>query len=720
MGWFDSQLRDRQLQDQNRMDEAFARMAGAVMGTKGYEDFLDEKSQRLSALGQILRYYQLSPVSIPDTVTDFEAQLNMMMRPHGIMYRHVILRKGWTRDADGPMIVTRKSDGKQVAILPGKSGTYRHLRAHEDEYESEAICFYKPFPLRKITMADVLKYAAATISRVDIAVIVIFTLIITAVNSIVPTLTNMLLQTVGENRSIQYLTSIFVFFACTSISAILFGIAKKMVIGRIENRMVLKVNAATMMRLLSLPTDFYREYSAGELSERVESMDALCEHCLEALLDTGLYAIFSLIYVFQIFKFAPTLAVPAVVIMIITFAVTVLTTSARIKNDKLIMENTAAERGISYGLIRGIQKIKLAGAEKRAFAKWADKYYESSSLKYNPPSIIRYNSVINLAVSLIGTFVLYYIAVKSHITAADYYSFNVAYGLMAGAFVALSGLTETIAGIKTSLSMVQPILDAAPEIGQEKAVLDKFSGNIEISHVSFRYSENMPYVLDDFSVRIKPGEYVAVVGKTGCGKSTLLRLLLGFETPQRGMISYDHRDIKSIDLKSLRSKIGVVMQSGELFTDDIYSNIAIAALGLSLKEAWEAAEIAGIADDIREMPMGMNTMVGEGIGGISGGQKQRLLIARALATKPKILFLDEATSALDNITQKRVSDALATLKCTRVVIAHRLSTIKECDRILVLNDGKIVEDGNYDELISQNGFFAELVKNQRVEENEGK
>lgn len=715
MGWFDSQLRDRELQDQNRMDEAFIRMAGAVMGTKGYEDFLDEKSQGISAIEQILRYYHMTPGTIPDSVCDFNEQLNMMMRPHGIMYRHVNLAPGWHKDADGPMIVTRKSDGKRIAITPGKTGTYRYMRGHEKEYETDAICFYKPFPLKKLSVADVLKYAMSTITFSDVLLIVLFTLVITLVNLIIPTLTNMLLKMAGENRSIHYIMTIFIFFACTSFSVLLFGAAKNMIIYRIENRMALNVNAATIMRVLSLPTDFFREFSAGELSQRVENMNVMCGQFLEAVLGSGLMSLCSFIYIFQMFRFAKVLVLPAVAIMLLTLLVTIVTTSARIRIDKQIAQNTASEHGISYGMILGIQKIKLAGAEKRAFAKWADKYYESATLKYNPPRVIKLNGVINLGLSLIGTYIIYLLAVMNNVNTTDYYSFNTSYALMSGAFSALAGLTAIFAGIKTSLSMAAPILDAEPEISQDKTVLERFAGNIEISHVSFRYSDSMPYVLDDFSVKIKPGEYVAIVGKTGCGKSTLVRLLLGFETPQRGMISYDHKDIKSIDLKSLRKQIGVVMQNGELFTSDIYSNITISAPETSLSDAWTAAEIAGIADDIKEMPMGMNTLVGEGIGGISGGQKQRILIARALAAKPKILLLDEATSALDNITQKKVSDALATLKCTRVVIAHRLSTIKECDRIIVLKDGKIIEDGNYDELMAQNGYFAELVENQRVD-----
>ena len=215
-------------------------------------------------------------------------------------------------------------------------------------------------------------------------------------------------------------------------------------------------------------------------------------------------------------------------------------------------------------------------------------------------------------------------------------------------------------------------------------------------------------------MKIRPGQYVAIVGKTGCGKSTLMRILLGFEKPEKGAVYYDGRNLDALDVKSLRHKIGVVMQNGKLFQGDIYSNITISAPQLTLKEAWEAAEMAGMKEDIENMPMGMHTVISEGSGGISGGQRQRLMIARAIAPKPKVLMFDEATSALDNITQKIVSDSLEELKCTRIVIAHRLSTIRNCDRIIVLDGGKIIEDGTYDQLIEKKGFFAELVERQRL------
>ena len=259
------------------------------------------------------------------------------------------------------------------------------------------------------------------------------------------------------------------------------------------------------------------------------------------------------------------------------------------------------------------------------------------------------------------------------------------------------------------------LLFAEPEKQTGREAVTGITGSLELSHVTFRYDKEGRKVLDDLSLKVPARQYVAIVGKTGCGKSTLLKLLLGFETPEQGDIFYDRKSIRTLDLVSLRRCIGTVLQEGDLFSGSIFENITISAPSLTLEDAWAAAEIADIADDIRAMPMGMSTMLSEGAGGISGGQRQRIMIARAVAPKPKLLLLDEATSALDNITQKQVSEALDKMRCTRIVIAHRLSTIRNCDRILVMDGGKIAEDGTYDELIAKNGLFAELLERQRLD-----
>ena len=241
------------------------------------------------------------------------------------------------------------------------------------------------------------------------------------------------------------------------------------------------------------------------------------------------------------------------------------------------------------------------------------------------------------------------------------------------------------------------------------------NGAVELNNVYFKYVPNAPYILQNITLKIRPKEYVAVVGRTGCGKSTLIKLLLGLQLPERGAVYYGGKDLNTLDLSTLRSKIGTVMQNGELFQGTIFENITITAPKATLDDAWAAAETAGIANDIRDMPMGMHTLVSAGQGGISGGQKQRILIARAIVGKPKILIFDEDTSALDNLTQRQISSALDKMGCTRIVIAHRLSTIQHCDRILVLDKGSIAEEGSYKQLIANGGIFSELVKRQRAD-----
>jgi ABC-type bacteriocin/lantibiotic exporter with double-glycine peptidase domain len=264
------------------------------------------------------------------------------------------------------------------------------------------------------------------------------------------------------------------------------------------------------------------------------------------------------------------------------------------------------------------------------------------------------------------------------------------------------------------LKMSEDILRDVPEISKDKKLVRKLSGKIEVRDLSFRYNSESPLILNRLSLTINPGEYIAIVGKSGCGKSTLMRILMGFEKASEGNVIYDDIDIDRIDPRSLRRNIGAVMQNGSLFNESIYQNIAISAPGIGMDAAWEVARKAGIAEDIENMPMKMKTLIPQGGGGISGGQKQRIMIARAIAAEPAILMFDEATSALDNITQKIVSDSLDELKCTRIVIAHRLSTIRNCDRILVLDKGTVIEQGSYDELIKLDGFFADLVKRQQL------
>ena len=726
MGWFDEQIRQRKQNDDDVFADSFVNMAAAVLGSKVTGSLSDGSAAAKSSIDEILKYYHVKSREVPDNIKDTNEQLEYLMRPYGIMRRTVRLEKGWYRDAVGAMLGVMKESGRVVALIPAGFSGYCYIdpdsgkkikinRRNQRLFDSEAIAFYKPFPLKKIGLGSVAKYIAETLSAADFALIALATLALSLIGMLSPKLNNILFAAVLPSGSVRLLLSIAVFTVSVSVSSLLISATKEMITARINTKMSVSVQAAAMMRIMSLPADFFKGYGSGDLSSRAAHISSLCNMLVSAVLTTGLTSAFSLIYISQIFIYAPVLVVPAIAVILATVAFSLISSFAQMRISKKQMELSAKESGMSYALISGIQKIKLAGAEKRAFARWGNLYAQNAKLTYNPPAFIKLNSVISLAISLIGNIVMYAAAVKSGVSVADYYAFGTAYGMVSGAFMSLAGMALTAAQIKPILETVQPFFNTVPEISEGKEVITRLSGGIELTNVSFRYNENMPLILDNMSLKIRPGQYVAIVGKTGCGKSTLMRLLLGFEKPQKGAVYYDGRDIERIDLKSLRRRIGVVMQNGKLFSGDIYSNIVISAPWLTQRDAWDAAEKAGIAEDIRRMPMGMNTIISEGSGGISGGQRQRLMIARAIAPKPKILMLDEATSALDNLTQKRVSESLDSLKCTRIVIAHRLSTIKQCDRILVLDGGKITEDGTYDELIAQNGVFAELVERQRLD-----
>ena len=725
MDIFGEQIRQRKQADQELFEDSILRMASAVVGKETAGVMASSRIVTKEAVDDILKFYRISPADIPSSIEDPDEQLEYALRPHGIMHRLVALEGKWYKDAFGPMIAYRKSDGVPIPIFPkpykgywfydemGRKVTITSKNA--DNFAVEARCFYRPLPLGKLGIGDLLQYMRRSLNAVDIALLVGIAFLAVLIGMLLPPIVKILTGYVANTNSYAVLWSTAAFLICTALAQQLVIASREIAINRILIKASSSVAAAFMMRLLSLPATFFREYSAGELASRSGAAKTVVEIIVSSGLSLGITALFSLVYIVQIGQFAPTLMLPAIIIIAATILMMLVTSLVQMKVTQQQMQYAAKENGKSFAIIYGIQKVKLAGAEKRAFAQWAKTYTKAAELQYNPPFFLKISGALSSVVTLAGAIVLYYLAAVSGVTSSDYIAFFAAYGMVMGAFTSLAGVVQALAQIRPVLAMAEPILEAEPEIAEDKEILTNLAGRIELSGVRFRYDESMPYVIDGMNLRIRGGEYVAIVGKSGCGKSTLVRLLLGFETPEKGAIYYDGKDMSGLDLRSLRRRIGAVTQDGSLFQEDIYSNITISAPYLSEAEAWEAAEIAQIADDIRAMPMGMRTMISEGSGGISGGQKQRLMIARAIAPKPNILIFDEATSALDNKTQKQVSLALDSLRCTRIVIAHRLSTIKNCDRILYLEDGHIVEDGTYDELISKGGLFAELVERQRLD-----
>ena len=723
MSWFDDQIEYRKSRERQLLTDSFENIARAITGGNISSAF-DENANVSDAISQLLKYYHIPEKELPPKLKTLEDRLDYLLSSSGIMYRGVILKKGWQHNAMSVMITTLTEDNSVITILPGPFGGYvyidpktgRNVRITDrtaDKIGTEAYCFYKPLPGRALTLRDLMQYMMGSLNSWDLVSFAVSALAIALTGMLMPKLNRILMGQVVQSGSYELLYAVISFMFFATIGSTLLSIIRQFLLTRINTKLSVNVQAASMMRVLSLPADFFKKYTSGELNEYLKYLNGLCNTLVNTFLSAGITSVFSLVYLTQIFTYAKSLVIPSLTVTVLTVLIGLLASIMQISINKESMQLGAKEKSVSLSILNGIQKVRLSGAENRVFAKWSDIYAREAALTYNKPAFIKLNKVFTTAISLIGTIVMYYTAVKTNVSVADYFAFNTAYSYISSAFTSLASVALAVATIKPSLEIIMPLLEAEPEQKEDKETVTSLTGSIEISHLSFRYGPDEPDILKDLNLTIPARQYVAIVGKTGCGKSTLMRLLLGFEKPTKGTVFYDRKDTRHLDMRSVRRLIGTVMQDGTLFGGSIYENITISAPTLTVDDAWEAAKIAGIDEDIQAMPMGMSTILQEGGGGISGGQRQRIMIARAVAPKPKILLLDEATSALDNITQKQVAEALDRMKCTKIVIAHRLSTIRHCDRILVLDGGKVIEDGTYEQLMAKKGFFAELVFRQQ-------
>ena len=723
MSLFEEQIKERKSADQRILENSFDEIAGVVLGTRRVFKQEDERTVAKNAIDEILLHFEMKPLDIPENFVSTEEMAEYCQQAYSLMFRDVELKESWYRDAFGPMLAFTEEGGVPVALLPGKLGGYvftdpetkrrvKVNRKNAARFEAKALSFFRPFPQKALEPMDLIRYIRSVIPLSEWIVNILLQGNILVIGLMLPYITKVMTGAVLSTGRPDLLIGVSVSMLCILIASHLFGVAKGLFSKKKELKTENAVRAAVMMRLLSLPTRFFGRFGAGELKVRMDAIVRFSKEYVSFAAMTALTLATSVLYLYEIWRYAPGLLPVAIIYLLLMLVVSLITVRTRRKFHEKSLEVDAEESGFSYSAITGVRKIRLVGAEKRMFARWMKLYAEKAGLTYRPPILVRINSAIFMGIGLLSTILTYWLALKNHIDASSYFAFSAAFGAIVGMTSSAYGVTFSAHEIRPLLKIAEPILRTVPEETQEQEIVTKLNGGIELNHVSFRYDKESPYIFRDLSLKIKPKEYVAIVGKSGCGKSTLMRLLLGFEQPETGTIFYDGKNLSKLNLSSLHKKIGTVLQQSELFPGDIYTNIAVMTPGLSMEDAWDAAEKAGVADDIREMPMGMRTFVSEGSGTLSGGQKQRILLARAIAAKPKLLLLDEATSALDNITQKKVTDALDALNCTRIVIAHRVSTIRNCSRIIVIDGGNIVEEGTYEELLNRNGFFAGMVGRQ--------
>ena len=722
-----SQIDQRRELDQNLTERAYASLAASVSDPRDAPVMVSDDLERADGAARVaLRYCGAQPGKVPDGVTQVEEYLEYLFAPSGVMQRKVRLDNDWHKRAIGAMIA-RLDSGDTIALIPRRMGGYNYYDPETgakarvtsrvaEHISDEALLLYRALPQRPLSPRDLFAFMMSVFDPNDYFVLFTAALAATLVG-LLPAWANQVAFGVVVPSGKSYLIApIGALLMGVAASSVILGACRNLVITRVTIKLGVVTEAAVFSRLLTLPTAFFRRYSSGDLATRAVQVKLLTELLATLILGVGLTMALSLLYIVQIAIYAGPLVAPAFIVVVLQAVLSILAAFITARYDRMSMRANAKLSGTVTALLGGISKIKVAGAERRAFAKWAEGYVPYARSSYMRPVFVRAVTGITTAVGMAGVAVIYWFAGTADMDLANYMSFNVAFGQMQAAILGLAAMAEQASQVGPMLDMVAPILSAQPEVDEARPGVDSLSGAIEVSGVTFRYSPDLPYVLRDLSFKVRPGEYVAIVGRSGCGKSTIMRLLLGFEEPERGSIFYGSYDVGKVDLRSLRRHIGTVTQDGKLFMGDILNNITIATPGAGVDEAWEAAEIAGIADDIRAMPMGMNTIVSEGAQGFSGGQRQRIMIARAVCGGKQVLLLDEATSALDNRTQKIVSESLDAMSCTRIVVAHRLSTVRHCDRILMVDDGHIVEEGTYDELMARDGFFARLVERQRLED----
>lgn len=721
-------LQRRRTQDNQRVSQALENLSEIL--TKAHDDTfrrvdIDE--------GALVQACQIVGNAIGASVRPYtdridgrqEAQtLETIIRNSGLRIRRVVLRDDWWRQDNGALLAFMAEDNRPVALTPVSSSRYvlhdptyrrreRLTAANASKVAPSAYLIYRTLPAQRPSRSTLLRFGFRGTYR-DLSTIAAMGIAGGILALAVPLVMGRIFDTIVPSADRRQLFEFTMLLIAVAISSALFQVVQNIAVLRTEIRVDSALQSAIWDRLLNLPAPFFRAYTAGDLSTRALGISTIRRRISGTVIQSVLTSIFSLFSLVLLFYFDARLALIATFLVIAAWAVSMIAGYQKMQHERRLATIDGYISGMVLQFIGGISKFRVAGVENRAFAQWAKNFAQQKKIAYQAENVENWLAVFNATYPIIAAMVIFALVVSStEVSTGEFLAFNAAFAQFLLASLSLTNALISGLEIVPAYERMRPILDNQPEVDETKSDPGDLTGAIEVSRLSFRYKDDGPLILTDVSIQINPGEFVAIVGPSGSGKSTLFRLLLGFEKPESGGIFYDGQDLANLDITSVRQQLGVVLQNGQLMTGDIFSNI-VGVAPLTLDDAWQAAEMAGLKADIEQMPMGMHTIISEGGSTFSGGQRQRLLIARAIARKPRILFFDEATSALDNQTQAQVSASLESLDATRVVIAHRLSTIVNADNILVLEKGSVVQQGKYADLIRQPGVFRDLAQRQLI------
>ncbi len=630
----------------------------------------------------------------------------------------------WWRENIGPLVGHRADTGEPVALL-WRRGRYEAVEATSGErtrlgkaeaagFEPRAVMFYRPLPEQGMPAWRLLLFSLRG-TRLDLRNLVLGGLVAVGLGALVPIATGTVLGTYVPNAENSLIVQTSLALVATSLVSAAFMLLQNTSILRMEGRIEATLQPAIWDRLLRLPTRFFAERSTGELASAamgISTIRRVLSGISSIAVQSGTVGAVNLVL---LLCYSVPLALTAIGMLIVIAAVFLAMGLWQLRWQRRLIELNNKLNNQAFQTLRGLPKLRVAAAESFAYAAWAREFARSRELQQRVGRIKNLITVVNAVYLPLCTLIMFVLLAgpaRGSLSTSGFLTFNTALTMLLTSVNQLTGALLSAAAVLPMFEQIKPVLDEVPEVRGGSTQPGELTGGIEARGLSFRYSDDGPLVLDDVSFRVRPGEFVAIVGASGCGKSTLLRLLIGFDRPTAGDVLYDGQDLSALDQSAVRRQCGVVLQNSQPFTGSILDCICGAEM-FSLEEAWDAAEMAGLAEDIKAMPMGMHTVLSDGGGTVSGGQRQRLMIAQALIRRPRILFFDEATSALDNETQRVVSESTGKLRSTRVVIAHRLSTVMDADRVIVMSDGRVVQEGAPADLLADTGgMFRELVRRQ--------
>ena len=640
--------------------------------------------------------------------------------------REVVLEQKWYRQEcgvllgtlDDALVALYRKKGKSYVLYDGEKEVPITAEIAE-KISPKAHSIGRALPRTRLTGKDLLRFCKKSIPKKSIVALALLGLAGTLIGILLPTLNQKIYDEYIALGDFGMVIQLCVLIGSFMLGNVFFSMVKKLTEYGVSCHVNYDLQNAVYWRIFQLPESFFRSYDSGDLAQRLGQAGSSAAQVVSQITGAGFGMVFSLFYLWRMIKYSGKLTVWALIMSLVFALLSYFLETRSLRYETLQADTSGKAVAKLYQYLGGVDKIRMAGAEERAILEYLIPFTQEQKYEIQGKRITAVSEVLSDVSTYLFSMILYFVIIKKNqdISVGNFMAFNSAFGTSSSALMQLISGCMTIFRLKPIYTRLKPIFDTQPEDDEQKQIVQSLSGSIELEHVSFGYSPEAGNVLNDISLQSHPGEYVAIVGPSGCGKSTLLKLLLGFETPTQGKIRYDGKSLSGLDAHSLRRNLGVVLQDGKLIAGSIYDNITITCPNPTMKAVNEVIEAVGLKADIDQMPMGVQTVLSESGNTISGGQQQRILIARAIMNKPQVLFFDEATSALDNLTQAKVCQSLDDMHVTRVVIAHRLSTIQNCDRILVFNNGQIQEEGNFESLMAQKGLFYNMAKRQIAEEN---